>query len=211
MERHIVVYTVGLVVLIVTIIFGLWFLDRADAPKREAYTALAQCLKDRGVTFYGAFWCPVCAQQKTAFGSSASKKLLYVECSTPDRTEQTQVCQDEQITGYPTWKFPDSMRCGGMVSPEVLAHLAGCPLPEYGDMLLTVDSLYATLVEKYLTERMILQNVSDEEQEIALSEVRMSINTELQARYGTTLEDENDVHHLLAAIAKVVNRCAPEQ
>ena len=45
------------------------------------YDAFAQCLKDKGAVFYGAFWCPNCQEQKKLFDSSI-KLLPYVECST---------------------------------------------------------------------------------------------------------------------------------
>ena len=31
------------------------------------YDGFAQCLKDKGATFYGAFWCPHCKAQKALF------------------------------------------------------------------------------------------------------------------------------------------------
>ena len=41
----------------------------------------AQCLKEEGAVFYGAFWCPHCQRTKAMFGSAAAS-LPYVECST---------------------------------------------------------------------------------------------------------------------------------
>src|SRR5471030_2574861 len=73
------------------------------------YDVFAQCLKDKGATFYGAFWCPHCQAQKKEFGSSV-KLLPYVECSTPDASGQTQICIDKGITSYPTWILADGTR-----------------------------------------------------------------------------------------------------
>src|ERR1035437_6515709 len=73
------------------------------------YDTFAQCIKDSGATFYGAFWCPHCQAQKKLFGTSA-KLLPYVECSTPDATGQLQICIDKKITGYPTWELKDGTR-----------------------------------------------------------------------------------------------------
>ncbi|HEY4503014.1 MAG TPA: thioredoxin domain-containing protein [Candidatus Paceibacterota bacterium] len=70
------------------------------------YDTFATCLKDSGIVFYGAFWCPHCQAQKKLFGSSA-KLLPYVECSTADANGQTQICKDKGITSYPTWILPD--------------------------------------------------------------------------------------------------------
>src|SRR3989344_5457667 len=78
----------------------------ATPPGPGKYDTLAQCLKDKGAVFYGAFWCPHCQAQKKLFGSSA-KLLPYVECSTADANGQTQICKDKGITSYPTWILPD--------------------------------------------------------------------------------------------------------
>jgi hypothetical protein len=99
------------------------------------YDTFAQCLKDKGLTFYGAFWCPHCQAQKKMFGSS-SKLLPYVECSTADANGQLQVCKDQNIAGYPTWKMPDGTIIpndtplpGAGVTLETLSAKSGCPLP----------------------------------------------------------------------------------
>ncbi len=86
---------------------------------------LAQCLKDGGATFYGAFWCPHCQKQKALFGD-AEKELPYVECSTPDGNAQTQACIDKQIQSYPTWIFKDGTQLTGEVSLAILEEKGGC-------------------------------------------------------------------------------------
>jgi thiol-disulfide isomerase/thioredoxin len=88
---------------------------------------LATCLKDQGVKFYGAFWCPHCQATKAAFGKSA-KLLPYIECSTPDSKGQLQVCTDAKIEGYPTWEFSDGSRLSGEQPLSVLAEKANCSL-----------------------------------------------------------------------------------
>ena len=99
------------------------------------YDAFAQCIKDSGATFYGAFWCPHCQGQKKLFGSSA-KLLPYVECSTPDAQGQLQICKDKNITSYPTWELKDGTRLtddephGFGVKLETLAAKTGCTLPQ---------------------------------------------------------------------------------
>ena len=89
---------------------------------------LAQCLKDKGVVFYGAFWCPHCQSQKAMFGAAA-KLLPYVECSTPDQKGQYQVCINKNVQSYPTWDFPDGSRMTGEVSFAKLAEKSGCADP----------------------------------------------------------------------------------
>ncbi len=97
------------------------------------YDTFAQCLKDKGATFYGAFWCPHCKAQKALFGSSV-KLLPYVECSTPDGAGQTQECKDKKIEGYPTWELADGTRLpietSAGVSLETLSSKTGCTLPQ---------------------------------------------------------------------------------
>ena len=87
--------------------------------------ALAQCLKQNGVVFYGAFWCPHCKAQKAEFGD-AVPALPYVECSTPDGNAQTPICIQKNITSYPTWVFPDGSRLTGEQPLETLADKGSC-------------------------------------------------------------------------------------
>lgn len=88
----------------------------------------AQCLKDKGAVFYGAFWCPHCQNQKAMFGKSA-KLLPYVECSTTNGKSQLEICNEKDIKGYPTWIFADESRLDGEVPLEKLAEKTGCELP----------------------------------------------------------------------------------
>src|SRR6185295_13418043 len=96
--------------------------------------AFAQCIKDSGAKFYGAFWCPHCQAQKARFGASA-KLLPYIECSTPDAQGQTQVCKDLGISTYPTWYYASSTASGGyeiVTGEQELTDLAAktsCQLP----------------------------------------------------------------------------------
>ena len=93
------------------------------------YDALATCIKDKGATFYGAFWCPHCQATKKEFGSAA-KLLPYVECSTADASGQLPVCADKKIDGYPTWIFADGSKLTGEVSLQALADKTACTLPQ---------------------------------------------------------------------------------
>ncbi len=88
--------------------------------------ALAQCIKESGAVFYGAFWCPHCQEQKALFGSAVTL-LPYTECSTLDGKDQTQVCKDAHIMSYPTWRFKDNSELLGAISLETLAEKTGCP------------------------------------------------------------------------------------
>lgn len=87
----------------------------------------AQCLTDAGATFYGAFWCPHCEDQKSLFADS--KNLPYVECSSPDGQEQLEVCTTADITSYPTWRFADGSELKGTQTLADLSSKTNCPLP----------------------------------------------------------------------------------
>ncbi len=124
MEKKKIIYT------IIFIIIGIGlavFLSMYQSKGTGKYDELAQCVKDSGAKFYGAFWCPHCADQKRLFGQSA-KLLPYIECSNPDRS-QNQTCVDAKITGYPTWEFKDGTRRVETIEPEKLAELTQCSLP----------------------------------------------------------------------------------
>lgn len=101
---------------------------KEDALASSLYDGFAQCLADKGALFYGAFWCPHCREQKELFKNT--KKLPYVECSTPDQKDQVQICKDEHIQSYPTWKFEDGTVVEGGMSLEALSEKTNCELPK---------------------------------------------------------------------------------
>lgn len=126
-------YTYGFVGLL--ILAGIvWLIMTPGKPGK--YDDFAKCLSDKKtVTFFGAFWCPHCQNQKAMFGKS-SKYIPYVECSTPDGRNQLQVCKDKGITTYPTWEFATSSVSTttkiitGEIQLNEIAELTQCPLPE---------------------------------------------------------------------------------
>ncbi len=121
---------ISIIVLLVLGTIGTIFLQSNSVPLGPGkYDAFATCLKDKGATFYGAFWCPHCQATKKLFGSSA-KLLPYVECSTADGTGQLQICKDKKIEGYPTWEFADGSRLTGETTLQQLADKTACVLPQ---------------------------------------------------------------------------------
>ena len=118
------IVTIATIVIIVA--GGIFFLTQ-NAARPGPLDGFAQCLKDKGAVFYGAFWCPHCQNQKKMFGRS-EKLLPYVECSTADGQKQLPICEEKGITGYPTWTFADGRRESGEISLAVLAERSGCPL-----------------------------------------------------------------------------------
>lgn len=113
-------------VLLMVVLLILATSGSSNSTKLDSF---AQCLKDKGAVFYGAFWCPHCQKQKELFGASV-KFLPYIECSTPDGREQLPVCKEKGVDGYPTWTFADGTKEGGEVPLEKLAEKTGCVLPK---------------------------------------------------------------------------------
>ncbi len=111
-------------ILIALAIIALFAFLYKQSNKPGKYDAFAQCITDSGTKFYGAWWCPHCQNQKTMFGNSA-KNLPYIECQTSDR-KMLQICTDEGIQSYPTWKFPDGSVETGELSIEELAAKTQC-------------------------------------------------------------------------------------
>lgn len=97
---------------------------------QRKYDGFASCLKDRGVKFYGAWWCPHCEEQKEKFGASMDE-VPYIECGVQgDTRAKTQVCKDANITHYPTWQFPPmGERFERVFTLQELSDRTGCSLP----------------------------------------------------------------------------------
>ena len=125
MKKGALVFWVVILVLVVAGI-GLAVFVKPGPSNLEPF---AQCLKEKGATFYGAFWCPHCQRTKAMFGSAA-KSLPYVECSTPDGKGQLQICIDKKVQNYPTWEFADGSRLTGERTLSELADKTQCALPE---------------------------------------------------------------------------------
>lgn len=79
--------------------------DPAAGPEDPYLRELAIHLHASGAKFYGAYWCPHCQQQKSAFGASA-RRLPYVECSPNGQSSApATACISADIKNYPTWIF----------------------------------------------------------------------------------------------------------
>lgn len=116
-------YILGLLVLAGVI----WLVLTPGKPSK--YDDFAKCIKNAGVTFYGAFWCPHCQTQKARFGKSV-QYLPYIECSTPDGQGQNKLCNDAGIKTYPTWQFGTTTnRKEGELELTELASTTNCVLP----------------------------------------------------------------------------------
>ena len=129
MEQKIILGAVALLIIAAIVLFFVTptATSNSNTVTPGTYTALAQCLKDSGAVFFGAWWCPHCQDQKRSFGDAASL-LPYIECSTPDGKGQTKACIDAQVASYPTWRFADGTELKGNVPLATLAEKTGCAL-----------------------------------------------------------------------------------
>lgn len=127
MNKKIIFFGIAILAIIIFAAAGLWLWGNYQNSGK--YDSFAQCIKNSGAVFYGAFWCPHCQNQKKAFGNS-EKYLPYVECSTQDGNSQTQICKDKKIESYPTWEFKSGDRQEGEMTLQELADKTKCNLPK---------------------------------------------------------------------------------
>ena len=118
---------ISIAVIVVAVIVALVILQK-QASKPRIYDTFAACLGEQGAKFYGAFWCPHCAEQKAMFKGS-EEFLPYNECSNPDRSPN-EMCIAAGISSYPTWEFADGSRLQSVQSLATLSEKTGCPLPD---------------------------------------------------------------------------------
>lgn len=110
-----------LLIVIVTAAIGGFVFLKAGNKQVGHLDEFAKCLVGKGITMYGADWCPHCQNEKEAFGSSF-RYINYVEC-----TQNPKACTDARIMGYPTWIAPD-VRLEGEQGVAKLAEISGCSL-----------------------------------------------------------------------------------
>jgi len=113
------------IIVVLAAVFFVWHYRRA-----HKYDAFAQCLAQKQLKMYGAYWCPHCQEQKAEF-SAAFDYVPYVECGIPGnpRGGETQECKDAGIKRFPTWKFSDADVEEKVFSLYELSQKSGCPLP----------------------------------------------------------------------------------
>lgn len=114
---------IGALVLLIVIGIAGWRFFSSPQPA-QALDSFARCLRDNGVTMYGANSCSHCAAQKKLFGDSF-RYVPYVEC--PDNP---QVCLSKGVDGYPTWIFKDGQRVAGETELQKISEITGCQLPQ---------------------------------------------------------------------------------
>lgn len=114
-------------IVIAAIIAASLFVIFIKRSQPKDYDDFGSCLKDKNVNFYGAYWCQYCKKQKRLLNDS--QNIPYIECSTSDGGDQTQICKDNNIVSYPTWTFSDGTRLIGIQDPKKLSEKSGCKLP----------------------------------------------------------------------------------
>lgn len=85
--------------------------------------ALARHLSSIGAKMYGTYWCPYCTRQKQLFRDGANQ-LTVIECDRGGANAQPQLCDQANISSYPTWEINGQLYLG-MRSLEELAQLSG--------------------------------------------------------------------------------------
>ena len=124
MEKKVIIW---IIIIVAVVAAGIGFLIYQESQPGKL-DGFANCLTEKGAKFYGAFWCSHCQNQKSLFGKS-QKYLPYIECSTSDSRGQLQICKDQNIKGYPTWKFSDGSVQEGEMTLQQLSEKTSCPLP----------------------------------------------------------------------------------
>ncbi|KKT91367.1 MAG: hypothetical protein UW92_C0013G0016 [Candidatus Jorgensenbacteria bacterium GW2011_GWA2_45_13] len=127
-NKKLLIISVVTLAVIALVVFFYLVSGGSRAEVRSDLDGFATCLTDKGVKFYGAYWCSHCQAQKALFGTAAGK-LPYVECSTPDGQGENPICIQEGIKGYPTWVFTDGSRLSGEISLATLSEKSECVLP----------------------------------------------------------------------------------
>jgi glutaredoxin len=84
-------------------------------------STLGQCLTEKEVIMYGAYWCPHCQTQKELFKEDW-KNVNYFECE-----DDIDYCIKKGIKAYPTWEI-EGKQYTGVKELSELSLLTDCPL-----------------------------------------------------------------------------------
>ena len=100
----------------------------AEGHAAPDLVGFAKSLRDAGVIFFGADWCPNCRQQKLLF-EDGSQFLNFVEVTNPDHTPNARGTSENVFT-YPTWQFQNGSRQSGILTLAQLSTASGIAIPE---------------------------------------------------------------------------------
>ncbi len=100
-----------------------------SAPRSTpAQVQLADQLQQAGLKYYGSWRCPACQYQARLFGTEATDRLPYVECTKPNELpHQAQACRTANIRMFPTWIHPSGERREGVQSLQSLTDWLSTP------------------------------------------------------------------------------------
>ncbi len=101
---------------------------QGEGEAQNDLVAFAKALRDAGVQFFGAAWCPHCNEQKQLFADGYTF-LPFVEVTNPDRTPNATGIA-EGVTNYPTWEFQDGSRLEGVQTLATLSTKSGIAIPQ---------------------------------------------------------------------------------
>jgi len=124
METKMKIVIVAVVTLAAMAIIGYFLInsviDAAGPRAPGELDGLAACLTEKGYKMAGTEWCSACKKQKQIFGASFAL-VNYKNCDI-----EKDFCFENQVDRYPTWVGPDGTKTIGVMTPEMLAELAGC-------------------------------------------------------------------------------------
>jgi hypothetical protein len=100
--------------------------EELNIPEEEL-TGFRECLASAGLVVYGANWCGWTNQLVQMLGGWDAVKPIYVEC-----TEQVELCQEKEITAYPTILINGEPYQGGRTFND-FSQVTGCSVPEGGE------------------------------------------------------------------------------
>lgn len=101
---------------------------QAEGELKPDLVQFAKDLADAGVEFFGAGWCPACAQQKELF-DDGKDNLPFIEVTNSDRSLNS-VGIAENISQFPTWKFPGGSVLVGVQTLATLSQESGVAIPQ---------------------------------------------------------------------------------
>jgi thiol-disulfide isomerase/thioredoxin len=109
------------VILVVLAVVGLGVFAGKHPSAPSKYADLAQTLKNDGVQFFGAFWCPHCQKVEEDFKMTRKQLAdigLYQECSNPDQSP-TAICTENKIESFPTFKYGKGLTITSDAAPII--------------------------------------------------------------------------------------------
>ncbi len=120
-------WIIGIVVAVLAAAGIFFSLSTGKSPKELAkevpLTPFGQYLKDSGVKFHGAEWCPHCQNMKQVLGDGAWQ-AVYIECS-PKGTKVIEQCVNAKIEAFPTFELKNGERKVGELSLDEFEEFVG--------------------------------------------------------------------------------------